>query len=59
MANFETCRSIVNGVIATLIFAENEKDPQDSTRVSYAKEKNLNFRHFWQPSWILAGNEKE
>ena len=21
--------------------------------VSYAKGKNFNFRHFWQPSWIL------
>ena len=29
-------------------------DPQRSTRVSYAKGKNFNFRHFWRPSWILA-----
>ena len=33
-------------------------DPQGGTRVSYAKGKNFNFRHFWRPSWILAENEK-
>ena len=33
-------------------------DPQGSTRVSYAKGKNFNFRHIWRPSWILAENEK-
>ena len=32
-------------------------DPQGSTRVSYAKGKNFNFRHFWWPSWILAGKQ--
>ena len=26
--------------------------------MSYGKGKNLNFRHFWRPSWILAKNEK-
>ena len=33
-------------------------DPQGSTRVSYAKGKNFNFRFFWRPSWIFAENEK-
>ena len=33
-------------------------DPQGSTRVSYAKWKISNFRHFWWPSWIFAENEK-
>ena len=33
-------------------------NPQGSTRVSYAKGKNFNFRHFWRPSWIFAENEK-
>ena len=33
-------------------------DSQGSTRVSYAKGKNFNFRHFWQPSWIFAENIK-
>ena len=33
-------------------------DPQSSTRVPYAKVKNFNFCHLWQPSWILAENEK-
>ena len=28
------------------------------TRVSYAKGKKFNFRHFWRPSWILAENGK-
>ena len=32
-------------------------DPQGSTRVSYAKGKNFNFRHFWRPSWILLENK--
>ena len=29
-------------------------DLQGSTKVSYAKGKDFNFRHFWRPSWILA-----
>ena len=33
-------------------------DTQGSTRVSYAKGNNFNFRDFWRPSWILAKNEK-
>ena len=32
-------------------------DPQGSTAVSCAKEKNFNFCHFWRPSWILAENK--
>ena len=31
---------------------ERNFDPQGITRVSYAKGKNFNFCHFWQPSWI-------
>ena len=33
-------------------------DPQGSTRVFCGKAKNLDFRHFWRPSWIFAENEK-
>ena len=34
-------------------------DPQGGPGVSCAKGENFNFRHFWQPSWIFAENEKE
>ena len=37
---------------------ERSFDPKSSTRLSYAKGENFNFRHFWRPSWILAENEK-
>ena len=33
-------------------------DPQGGTRVSCGKGENFNFRHFWRPFWIFAGNEK-
>ena len=33
-------------------------NPHCSTRVSYAKGKIFNFRHFWWPSWVFAENEK-
>ena len=33
-------------------------DPQGGTRVSCSKGENFNFRHFRQPSWIFAENEK-